>query len=113
MARTAIPVTQVTPSGVEPAAQIAGDTTNNNVIEANDGDVILEVVNSDSEAAHAVTISTPRTVGGINVEEDTVTVAASSTKWIGPFPPQVFNQSNGSVNVNPAHNKLKFRAFRV
>jgi len=45
-----------------------------------------------------VTITTPKTVGGLALAEQTVTVPASTgDKMIGPFPPSIYNNSIGDL----------------
>jgi hypothetical protein len=113
MARTNIPVTQITVAGVAPAAQVA-DPTNDHKIEGNDGRVLLELQNTSASESLTATIQTPRTVaGGVAVSEDEVTVPKESTRFAGPFPPQTFNQSNGQVYVDLTSTSLKLRAFRL
>lgn len=47
-----------------------------------------------------VTIQTPKTVGGLAVAEQTVTVPATGgDKMIGPFPPHIYNDGDHDVNI--------------
>lgn len=87
MARAALTVKQVSRSGVlsaPTAAETDGNSWNNT------GKEILHVVNGATDSV--VTIDTPRGPDGQGVTERTVTVSASSEKFIGPFPPEIFNQ---------------------
>jgi hypothetical protein len=113
MARVEVPVTQVTLAGVEDPAAIAGNVSEGHFIANNDGHVWLTVENADAAATHKVTVITPGTAGGMGIEDDAVTVPKSGKLKIGPFPPQVFNQSNGQVYVGVDSAELKLRAFRV
>jgi hypothetical protein len=113
MARTNIPVTQITVAGATPAAQVA-DSTNDQKFDGNDGRIFLEVQNVSTSEALTVTVQTPRTVaGGVNVAEVEVSVPKESTRVIGPFPPQTFNQDTGQVFVDTTSTSLKLRAFRL
>jgi hypothetical protein len=56
----------------------------------NDGRTFLHVKNGDS-SQHTLTFTTPREVAGLAVADPAVDVAASGEKFIGPFPPGVFN----------------------
>lgn len=60
----------------------------------NGGDVFIHVKNGDA-ASKDITIQTPAKVEGVDVAEVTVTVAATSEAMIGPFPPHLFNNSDG------------------
>lgn len=65
---------------------------------ANDGRTFLDV-NNGSGSSLTVTFTTPGTVGGVAIENPTVTVAAGARKRIGPFDPSVFNAADGNVDV--------------
>jgi len=96
MARTALTVTQVTRAGVAlPAA--AANADGHSV--ANDGSVILHIVNGGG-APITVTIVTPGTVDGLAIADREVIVAASANRLIGPFPREHYNQADGTVHVN-------------
>lgn len=62
----------------------------------NDGRTFMHVKNGDS-SQHTLTFTTPREVAGLSVTDPTVDVAASGAKFVGPFPPGVFN-SGGLVD---------------
>lgn len=113
MARTAVAVTQVALAGVEDPAATAGNASEGNYVAGNDGRIFITAENVDAAATHKVTVVTPGTAGGMGVEDDAVTVPKSGKLKIGPFPPQVFNQSNGQLYVNVDSAELKLRAFRL
>lgn len=113
MPRTSIPITKSTDAGVAQPAQTNGDLTNLMYLPYNDGRVLLEVVSSDA-GAQTVTVETPGVVNGLAIADQVVSVAAGATKYLGPFPPAVYNQPDGTVNVNPSVNTtLKFRAYQI
>lgn len=98
MARDPITPTTITRAGVldtGTAGQAAGHKF------TNDGKVFIRVVNGNGAATRYITIKTPRTVDGLDVDELTVTVGTSATVFIGPFPPATFNQtSDGMVYMD-------------
>lgn len=67
---------------------------------ANDGNVLIEVWNDHVSAARTVTIATQVTVDGKAVADDAVSItAANDRKLIGPFPPSIYNDVNGQVQL--------------
>lgn len=64
----------------------------------NDGQTTIDVFNGDS-GSHNVTIATPLIIGGLAVAEQVVAVAAGAIKRIGPFPPGIYNDVNGKVQL--------------
>lgn len=72
-------------------------TTNNHTF-VNDGRTVL--VCAKGASACTVTVATPATVRGVAVAEHTYTLAANTNyQLIGPFPPDVFNDSDGKVSI--------------
>ena len=65
----------------------------------NDGRTILWV--KDTAATPTITIYTPNTVDGLAITDRTVVLASSATigYFIGPFPPSIYNYSDGSVRL--------------
>ena len=96
MARTAINYWQVTRSGIIPIPDHAAADGNK---FSNDGRIILQVGNGGGSPI-TVTIQTPGTVDDLAVSDRTVTVGDGDTKLIGPFPPGIYNQSDGMVYVD-------------
>lgn len=66
---------------------------------ANNGDVIVLVYNGRAETIN-VTFTTPYQPGGFDLADLSATVQTTSTKVFGPFNPQYFNQSAGTVYVD-------------
>ncbi len=72
---------------------------NADITFANDGRVFLEIANTGG-APITCTIYTPRTVDGLDVAENIISIAATSGhKLVGPFPAQTYNQSGGMVTA--------------
>lgn len=65
----------------------------------NDGKTILSFDKGANAAT--VTVTTPNTVRGVAVADPTYTIAASTEgQYIGPFSPDVFNDSDGYVTFS-------------
>jgi len=93
MARTAINYQQIARTGLEAvyeAANADGEKF------ANDGRMFVDVVN-DSASSIDVTVQTPGTVDGLAVADLVVAVPAGESRKIGPFAPNIYNQSDGMV----------------
>lgn len=88
MAEVRLSVEKATYDGLSPTANSVNST--DTYVFANDGRVVLRVINGDT-SDETVTFTTDREVSGLTIEDPTVTVSASSNKWIGPFSPGVFN----------------------
>ena len=80
-------------------------------ISANDGLVVVEVYNPTGGAL-SVSASPTAQVGGMDLADVTVSVPAGATRWIGPWPPAVFNETDGSVTFSAATG-LKLRGLRI
>ncbi len=65
---------------------------------ANTGQEVLQIYNGDS-GSHNVTVVTQATSDGLTVSALVVAVAAGVTKTIGPFPPGLYNDVNGLVQL--------------
>ena len=65
---------------------------------ANTGRQIVEIVNGDSSSM-TVTVVTPGTYKGKAIADDTITVGAGVRKHIGPFDPEIYNNSSGQVDL--------------
>lgn len=71
----------------------------NTYIVRNNGRVLLHLVKTGAGAA-VITITTPKTVSGLDVEEQTVNVPATTGDvWAGPFNPTTFNDTSGDMRV--------------
>jgi len=96
----------------------AGVTPTENAVSASDtfqnsGKTILLVENG-SGGELTVTVVTPSTVDGLAVSDRTVTVANGAKKVIGPFPVNVYNDSDNNVTVNfSATSSVTCMALRI
>jgi hypothetical protein len=97
MARTALTPQDVARTGIVHTFA-AVDAANGNKF-TNDGRCCLYVKNGGVGSID-VTIDTPGTVDGNAVANLVVAVGAGVNKLIGPFPPGIYNQSDGNVNVD-------------
>lgn len=109
MARVDLPLTEITRAGVAPAAEVTGDATNNHSF-SNDGEVFLLARNSAATATRTVTLRIAQTVDNQAVTSRTVAVPISVSRYIGPFPTDVWGQT---VNVDVDHADLKLSAYHV
>jgi len=73
----------------------------NTYLVRNSGRVILHVIKGATEAV-AVTVVTPKTVGGAAVADLTVTVALNTDEFIGPFPRDLFNDGSNDLTITLA-----------
>lgn len=95
-ARTVLPVTVSTHSGVV-LALVSADTVNGNEFLPNDGRTAL-VVQNPGASAITLTIFTNLTEDGdLVVPNRVVSVPAGKIGIIGPFPPGIFTQPDGGV----------------
>jgi hypothetical protein len=104
VARTNVPVTQITRAGVAPGTEVNGDPTNNHVV-ANNGKMFLEVRNSGSTVARTVTFRFPGLVDGQSVTPRAVSIPTSASRRFGPFPTDAYS-SLLQVDVDNAELKL-------
>lgn len=79
----------------------------------NDGRVVLYFKNTNA-SDRTITIVTAGTVNGLAIADVTLTISQDEEKIIGPFPPRVFNDGNGYVQLTySAHTNLTVRPIRV
>lgn len=97
MARTALTVQQIVRTGLN-ATFAAADGTNQNQF-ANDGRTYLHVKNGGGSSIN-VTIDTPGSVDGLAVSNLVVAVPNGGERIIGPFPTNIYNQTDGNVYVD-------------
>jgi len=80
----------------------------------NDGRTFLYVLNAAT--AGTLTFKTPGTVDGLDIGEKTFDPPAHATKasLVGPFPPSIYNQPDGTVHVTAVPpTTLYYAAVRV
>jgi len=96
VSRVAQTVQNIVSTGLAPTYGAAHDEMS----APNDGNVFLHVKNVNA-AARTLTVVTPGTVYGLAIADLTVTIPGTTgDKMIGPFPPSVFNQADGSIYFN-------------
>ncbi|MET0416060.1 MAG: hypothetical protein ABW022_08570 [Actinoplanes sp.] len=108
MPRTAIPVTAINKAGVAPPAETNGDVANNHSV-SNDGRTVLLIRNNGA---------TPRTasfrlagaVDGQAITAKTVTVPATSSRYVGPFDTTRYGTT---MQVDVDHADLRLSALRI
>lgn len=101
MARAAITVNSV---GARPNLYTSALTTtqgnsSDNHTMVNDGRTILECTNTSGSAVTVTIVSVADPVTG-RTGDIAVSVSNNTSRIFGPFPPPLFNQSGGVVNVN-------------
>lgn len=94
---TTIAVQSITLDGVTP---VYSDAVAGGVQFVNDGRVFLHLTNSNA-SSRAVTITTPYQEGGLDLADVYITLEADTGDvMVGPFPPKLFNDSSGYVQVS-------------
>ena len=93
---TALTVQKPGIAGLTPTYS-AADATGNTF--PNDGNTIVHIKNGGGSSI-TVTLPTPGKVAGVDIADPTVSIGAGAEKFIGPFDPRAFAQSDGSVLVN-------------
>lgn len=99
MPRTVVPKTGTGVAAGVPLSTVAIDAANDHEL-ANDGSTIIAITNSSGTNTITVDIPTSVTVKGRAVGDDQGIVAISSTKYFGPFDPNMYNQSAGLVHID-------------
>lgn len=82
-------------AGVEPSLASAAGGGDQFI---NSGSEFFEVVNGGGGGI-TVTIATQATVDGKAIADDAISVGAGEAHRIGPFPPGLYNDANGYVQV--------------
>lgn len=93
MARTDLSVVKISRAGVFEAGSVG---TVDGHMFANDGEVFVEVQNTNATIARTVTFITGGTQEGLAVADVAVSIPAASRRLIGPFPSGTFNQTSGA-----------------
>jgi len=105
---TVITPVAVTKAGATAAAAAACDATNGNRV-VNAHTLQLTLSNTDASSA-TVVFTTPATVGGFDVADYTVTLAASETRVFGGFDSSVFG---GTLVFKASTASVKYQAMTV
>lgn len=113
MARTAIPVTNITTTAAAPASEVTGDTTDGHYIThaaaSGASNTFVVVRNADSGGAHTVTIGLVARDGQA-VTGKTVSVPASSTRQFRLGHPTNYGTR---TNLNVDSTQLKLTAYKL
>ena len=110
MARTAVPVTEITRAGVAPAAETNGDAVNNHSV-SNDGRVVLLIRNSNGSAtARTLTVNFAKDVDGQTITPRTDSIATGASRYIGPFDVATYGRT---MSIDVDHAELKLSAYRM
>lgn len=89
--------------------KVAATSANNYYIPGNDGNVKLIV--GLTAASGNLIAETPNTVDGQAIADLTLALTQNKTVVIGPFPPNVYNDSQGRVKITVSAN-TDIMAFR-
>ena len=108
---TALTVQEIIRSGLTPSFASAGSAGNT---FPNDGHTFVEIKNTSGSASVA-SVDIPGTVDGQAVTDLAVSVPATTgDKMFGPFPPNIYNQSDGTVSLTFSHvTSLTIAALRL
>ena len=111
MSLTTLAVQQIVRTGLTPA--LAAANADGSYVP-NDGRTFLQVKNG-SAGAVTVTVETPGTVDGLAIGDLAVVVPLTvGDKIIGPFPPDTYNQPDGTIKATfSAVASVTIGAFRL
>ena len=96
MADVTLAPTAAAPGGAT-SAPTAMDVLDNYICR-NNGRVLLHF--RKGATAATITIVTPGTVNGLAIADQTIAVPANGNVWAGPFPPAVFNDPAGDMDIS-------------
>lgn len=111
MARGVITVATTGRSGLIPT-YIAADSANGHLFLNPNENVLLHVKNANAGAV-VVTIPTPGTIDGLSVTDRTVSVAAGTEVFIGPFNNTHYGNSDGVYIDFDIDASITFTAFNL
>lgn len=98
MADVAKAAEKIIKTGLDPT-HTGSLNVSNNYQTPNNGRLFIYVTNGGGSAS-VVTIATPGTVDGLAIADRTVSVPAGEDRMIGPFPPHIYNNANGEIDVS-------------
>jgi len=96
VSRVELSVGKIVRAGLTAQAGTAGIAAGHKFV--NDGNTYIRV--TKATAQEDISIQTPKTILGLALGELVVTVGIAATKLIGPFPTNIFNQTDGMVYVD-------------
>lgn len=85
-------VNTMTASGTSLASTLTAVTSAGDTF-ANDGSTMMVLNNANATSVYVATVVTGQTYGGYAVADQTVSLAASTTLVVGPFPVAVFGKT--------------------
>jgi hypothetical protein len=112
MARSALTIQTVGIAGAT-ISTAAANADGNSIVADEAAKVILQVANGGGSS---ITVTIPATgkAYGIDLEDQTITVAAGATKHIAGLEPGAFQQTDGTVYVNYSGvSSVTVAAFRI
>ncbi len=109
MARTAIPVTNITTTAAAPASEVNGSSVDGHYVNGNDGRTFIQVRNADSGGAHTVTVNL-LSVDGQAVSGKAYSIPASATRNIKLGDPKYYGTR---TNLDVDSSQLKLTAYKV
>jgi hypothetical protein len=109
VARSNLAVNELTRAGVAPAAETTGDPVNNHSL-GNDGATFLLVRNAHATVAQTLTVHFTKTIDGQAVTARTISVPATTSRYIGPFPVADYGTV---VGIDVSTSDLKLSAYHV
>jgi hypothetical protein len=109
MARALVPTATPSPDGVAAATAATGDPVEGHYTP-NTERTVIEVTNTDAGGAHTVTFITPVTVGGKAVDDQEVSIAASTTRVFGHFPTSLYGTT---LQIDVETDDLTLRALQA
>ncbi len=65
----------------------------------NTGHEFVQVANGNAGATRTVTFAITKLVDGVTPAGKAVTIPLSTTELIGPFPTEIYNNSDGNVSI--------------
>lgn len=111
MAATPLTVTPITRAGI--AGALSAANADGHTISNPAERMFLEVVNGGGSSID-VTIDIVPTVDGQSVSDRVVSVPAGERRIIGPFPANIYNNSDGNVTVTfSAVSDVELAAFSI
>ncbi len=111
MPRQEVPLTQITRAGIVPASEVTPVAVDD-LKFTNDGQVFVLVRNSGA-GVNTATFVTPGSVDDQAIADRDVSVPATASRYVGPFPATQYNQGDGTVYIDVANAELRFSAYHL
>ncbi len=98
MSDVALAAQKIVKTGIDPTHS-GSLSVSDNYQTPNNGRLFIYVTNGGGGTS-VVTIATPGTVDGLAVADRTVSIGTGEDAMIGPFPPHIYNNANGEIDVS-------------